>query len=171
MRYCAAERAQRGRRDHIHGGGRDHGRDRAHRGGLAMRRYAPAFAAGAIFGAGLLVAGMTRPARIVAFLDVGGAWDPSLAFVMIGAIAVFAIAYRAIARRGRTLGGGPLYLPSLKHVDGALIAGSAAFGVGWGLSGYCPGPAIVSAAAGAVPALVFVGAMIVGMALAGRRPG
>jgi uncharacterized membrane protein YedE/YeeE len=136
-----------------------------------MKRYAPAFASGAIFGAGLLVAGMTTPARIEAFLDVGGAWDPSLAFVMIGAIAVFAMAYRAIARRGHTLGGDPLHLPRLKHVDGTLLGGSAVFGVGWGLSGYCPGPAIVSAAAGAVPALVYVGAMIVGMGIAGRRPG
>ena len=136
-----------------------------------MRRYAPAFVSGAIFGVGLLVAGMTSPARIEAFLDVGGAWNPSLACVMIGAIAVFALAYRAIAARGRTLGGRPLYLPTLRYVDRSLLAGAAVFGVGWGLSGYCPGPAIVSAAAGATPALVFVGAMLVGMAFAGRRPG
>jgi uncharacterized membrane protein YedE/YeeE len=131
----------------------------------------PAFVAGAIFGAGLLIAGMTIPARIEAFLDVGGAWDPSLACVMIGAIAIFAVAYGAIAARGRTLGGGPLHLPTLRYVDRSLVTGAAAFGVGWGLSGYCPGPAIVSAAAGALPALVFVGAMLVGMAIAGRRPG
>ena len=131
-------------------------------------RYLPAFAAGAIFGVGLLVSGMTRPAKVTGFLDVGGlggAWDPSLAFVMVGAIGVFAIAYRLIARRGRALGGGPLCLPTQHHVDRALVGGAAVFGIGWGLAGYCPGPAIVSAAAGAAPALVFVAAMIVGMLL------
>ena len=136
-----------------------------------MKRLVPAFLSGALFGVGLLVAGMTSPARVEAFLDVGGAWSPSLACVMIGAIAVFALAYRAIVARGRTLRGGPLYLPTMKYVDGALLGGAAVFGVGWGLSGYCHGPALVSAAAGATPALVFVGAMLVGMAIAGRRPG
>lgn len=135
-----------------------------------MRRV-PAFVAGALFGLGLLISGMTRPAKVTAFLDVGGGWDPSLALVMIGAIGVFALAHRLIARRGRTLGGGPLHLPTTKYVDGALLTGAAVFGVGWGLAGYCPGPALVTAASGALPGLVFVGAMIAGMAIAGRRPG
>ncbi|HTJ41517.1 MAG TPA: DUF6691 family protein [Kofleriaceae bacterium] len=135
-----------------------------------MKR-APAFVAGAIFGLGLVLSGMTNPSRIAAFLDVGGAWDPSLALVMIGAIGVFAIAYRVIARRARTLGGEALHLPTTRYVDGSLLAGAAVFGVGWGLAGYCPGPALVSAAAGALPAIVFVAAMIAGMAIAGKRPG
>jgi hypothetical protein len=134
-------------------------------------RQAPAFVAGALFGLGLVVSGMTNPGNVTAFLDVGGAWDPSLAFVMAGAIGVFAIVYRLIAARGRSLRGGALHLPSATRVDGPLLAGAAVFGIGWGLGGYCPGPAIVSAAAGAVPAIVFVGAMIAGMALAGRRAG
>ena len=130
-----------------------------------------ALVAGALFGAGLLLSGMTRPAKVAAFLDVGGGWDPSLALVMVGAIGVFAIVYRLIAARGRTIGGRKLHLPSERYVDGPLLAGAAGFGVGWGVAGYCPGPALVSAAAGAAPAAVFVVAMLIGMALAGRRPG
>ena len=133
-------------------------------------RQLPAFVAGLLFGAGLLVSGMTRPARVASFLDVGGRWDPSLAFVMAGAIAVFALAWRAVARRGRSLRGGRLHLPAERYVDTRLLAGSAVFGVGWGLAGFCPGPALVSAASGAAPALVFVAAMIVGMALVRRAP-
>jgi uncharacterized membrane protein YedE/YeeE len=132
-----------------------------------MRRYAAAIA-GALFGAGLLISGMTRPAKVIAFLDVGGAWDPSLAWVMIGAIGVFAIGYRLIAGRGRAIGGGPLHLPAKARIDGSLVIGAAVFGVGWGLGGYCPGPAIVSAASAAAPAIVFVAAMVVGMVLARR---
>jgi uncharacterized membrane protein YedE/YeeE len=134
-------------------------------------RRAPAFVAGALFGTGLMLSGMTSPHKVEAFLDVGGGWDPSLAFVMAGAIGVFALIYRLIARRGRTVGGGPLHLPTTKYVDGQLLTGAAVFGVGWGLAGYCPGPALVTAASGAVPGLVFVAAMIAGMAIAGRRPG
>ena len=133
-----------------------------------MRRRAPALVAGGLFGAGLLLSGMTRPAKVIAFLDVGGAWDPSLAFVMIGAIGVFALAYRAIVARGRAIGGGRLHLPPRARIDRALVGGAAVFGVGWGLGGYCPGPAIVSAAAGAAPAIVFVAAMVLGMLLARR---
>jgi uncharacterized membrane protein YedE/YeeE len=137
----------------------------------AARRGVPALIAGALFGAGLLISGMTRPGKVISFLDVGGGWDPSLALVMVGAIVVFAIVERAVARRGRTLTDGPLHLPTLRYVDGALIGGAAVFGVGWGLAGYCPGPALVSAASGAVPALVFVATLLIGMRLAGRRPG
>ena len=134
-------------------------------------RHGPAFVAGALFGLGLLLSGMTDPANVTAFLDVGGAWDPGLAFVMVGAIAVFALGYRLIAPRRRSLRGGPLHLPTATGIDGGLVGGAAVFGIGWGLAGYCPGPAIVSAASGAAPALVFVAAMIAGMALAGPRRG
>jgi uncharacterized protein len=137
---------------------------------VSLARHVPAFAAGATFGTGLVVSGMTRPAKVTAFLDVGGSWDPSLALVMPGAIAVFAVVYRAIARRGTTVRGGRLHLPRRHHVDNNLLAGAAVFGVGWGLAGFCPGPALVSLATGAAPALVFVAAMVVGMALAGKRP-
>jgi uncharacterized membrane protein YedE/YeeE len=133
-----------------------------------MKKHVPALISGALFGVGLLLSGMTRPAKVIAFLDVGGAWDPSLALVMIGAIGVFAIGYRLIAPRGRAIGGGPLYLPTKTCIDRSLVVGAAVFGVGWGLGGYCPGPAIVSAAGAAAPALVFVAAMVVGMLLARR---
>ena len=136
---------------------------------MSIKRWGASLVAGALFGAGLMISGMTRPSKVVGFLDIGGAWDPSLAFVMIGAIGVFAVAYRLIVRRRETIFGGPLHLPTAHRVDAALIVGAAVFGVGWGLGGYCPGPALVSAAAGAAPALVFVASMIIGMMLA-RRP-
>jgi uncharacterized membrane protein YedE/YeeE len=131
----------------------------------------PAFVAGALFGVGLMLSGMTSPHKVAAFLDVGGGWDPSLAFVMVGAIGVFALVYRLVARRGRTVAGGPLHLPTTRYVDGQLVTGAAVFGVGWGLAGYCPGPALVTAASGALPGVIFVVAMIAGMAIAGRRAG
>ena len=120
--------------------------------------------AGALFGAGLLVSGMTQPARIIGFLDVTGAWDPSLAFVMGSAVAVYAVAFRAIRRR-RTA---PwfdvqLHLPTRRDLDRPLIIGAALFGIGWGLGGLCPGPGIVAAAGGSFTALAFVAAMIAGM--------
>jgi uncharacterized membrane protein YedE/YeeE len=123
-----------------------------------------AFATGALFAIGLVLSGMTAPAKVVGFLDVGGAWDPTLAFVMAGAIAVHAPIAR-LARRLRA----PLFAPRFHGpahaaIDPALIAGAAVFGVGWGLSGYCPGPALVSLGAGALPVLVFVAAMIAGVA-------
>lgn len=120
--------------------------------------------AGALFGAGLLVSGMTQPARVIGFLDVAGGWDPSLAFVMGGAATVYAIAFRWIVRRWQ----GPwfdfqFHLPTRRDIDRPLIAGAALFGIGWGLGGLCPGPGIVSAAAGTLHGLVFVAAMIAGM--------
>lgn len=120
--------------------------------------------AGALFGAGLLVSGMTQPARVIGFLDPTGAWDPSLAFVMGGAIAVYAIAHRVILRRS----GGPWFalrfqVPERRAIDLPLVIGAALFGVGWGLGGMCPGPGIVAAAAGSMNALVFVIAMLAGM--------
>jgi uncharacterized protein len=121
------------------------------------------FAAGAIFAVGLAISGMTRPAKVVGFLDVFGAWDASLAFVMMGAIGVHAIAHRWILRRGAPLFDEGFHLPTRKDLDARLIAGAAVFGVGWGLGGYCPGPGIVAASSGAVAALVFVVGMTGGI--------
>ena len=124
---------------------------------------------GALFGAGLLVSGMTRPARVIGFLDVTRAWDPSLAFVMAGAILVNALAFWSIARR-RTAPwfDGAFHLPTRQDVDWRLVAGSAFFGIGWGLVGYCPGPALVTAAAGSASGAIFVAAMLAGMLLQHR---
>lgn len=120
--------------------------------------------AGALFGAGLLISGMTQPARVIAFLDVTRGWDPSLAFVMGGAIAVYGIALRWIRRRRPA----PwfdveFHLPTRRDLDPPLVAGAALFGIGWGLGGLCPGPGIVSAAAGSLAGLAFVAAMLAGM--------
>jgi uncharacterized membrane protein YedE/YeeE len=120
--------------------------------------------AGALFGAGLLVSGMTLPARVIDFLDVTGAWDPSLAFVMGGAALVYAIAFRSIrAGRAEPWFDTAFHLPTRRDLDLRLIAGAALFGIGWGLGGLCPGPAIVTAASGSQTGLAFAAAMLVGM--------
>ncbi len=123
------------------------------------------FACGLLFAVGLGVSGMTQPAKVVAFLDVAGNWDPSLAFVMIGAIAVHATSYRWITRRRSPLLGGTFRIPGEAVIDGRLIAGAAIFGVGWGMIGYCPGPAVAAVGGGAAVAFWFVPAMIAGMVL------
>ncbi|MBX3259789.1 MAG: YeeE/YedE family protein [Labilithrix sp.] len=130
-----------------------------------MRAVLVGFGAGALFGAGLVVSGMTRPSKVLGFLDVAGAWDASLAFVMVGAIAVHAAAYQWIRRRGAPRFAPRLDLPAQRRVDVRLLAGAALFGVGWGLGGFCPGPALTSVAALAPGALVFVAAMTAGMLL------
>jgi len=122
-----------------------------------------AFGAGLVFGAGLILSGMTDPGKVIGFLDVMGNWDPSLAFVMAGAILVGFFAFRSAGRRGRTFLGGALHLPNRRDIDARLIGGSVAFGVGWGLAGFCPGPALVSLASGVDQAAVFVAAMLSGM--------
>jgi hypothetical protein len=120
--------------------------------------------AGALFGAGLLVSGMTRPERVLAFLDVTRGWDPSLAFVMAGAMAVYALAFRRIrARRGEPWFDAAFHVPTRRDIDAPLIVGAAVFGAGWGLAGLCPGPALVAAASGSGGALAFVAAMLAGM--------
>jgi uncharacterized membrane protein YedE/YeeE len=124
-----------------------------------------AFVAGLLFASGLIVSGMTNPAKVLAFLDLAGRWDPSLAFVMVGAILVAAIAFRVGGARARTVFGGSIHLPGARHIDARLIAGSVTFGVGWGLAGYCPGPALASLGVAGWPALLFVAAMIAGMVL------
>ena len=124
-----------------------------------------ALVAGFVFGAGLLVSGLANPAKVLAFLDLAGNWDPSLLFTMGGALLVAAPAFAFASRRGRTLDGSPLHLPPKGRIDRRLVIGSLVFGVGWGLAGYCPGPAVVSLALGGFEPLLFVGAMVAGMAL------
>ena len=123
-----------------------------------------AFATGLVFGVGLLVAGMADPHKVLAFLNLAGPWDPSLAFVMGGAIgvAVFAFAYARTRSTARL--GGPIRLPTSRDITPRLILGSVAFGVGWGLAGFCPAPALVALGNGQPKAVVFVVAMLVGMA-------
>jgi uncharacterized membrane protein YedE/YeeE len=106
---------------------------------------------------------MTQPAKVTGFLDVAGDWDPSLALVMVGAIAVHAVLYRLILRRPAPLLDASFHVPVRRDVDAPLVVGAAIFGVGWGLGGVCPGPAVVCVASGAPTALVFVLAMFVGM--------
>lgn len=126
-----------------------------------------ALAAGVVFGIGLIAGGMTDPAKVQGFLDLFGRWDPSLAFVMGGAIAVavgaFALARRRQARGAASWSGEPIDLPSSTAIDARLIGGGVLFGIGWGLAGFCPGPAIVAAASGYGPALWFLPAMLAGM--------
>ncbi|HET7672516.1 MAG TPA: DUF6691 family protein [Burkholderiales bacterium] len=124
-----------------------------------------AFAAGLVFGVGLIVSGMTDPGKVIGFLDVAGAWDPSLAFVMGGAILVGFFAFAFAERRARTFLGAALQLPGRRDIDARLVGGAIVFGVGWGLAGFCPGPALVSFGSGQDKAAVFVLAMLAGMAL------
>ncbi|MBX3228086.1 MAG: YeeE/YedE family protein [Labilithrix sp.] len=120
---------------------------------------------GGLFGVGLVVSGMTKPAKVLGFLDVAGAWDASLALVMVGAIGVHAAAYQWLRRRGAPLFAPRFDLPSRTGLDAPLLAGAAIFGVGWGLGGFCPGPALTSAAAHAPGAVAFVAAMSAGIVL------
>ena len=124
-----------------------------------------AFIVGLTFGIGLIVSGMTDPSKVTGFLDLAGDWDPSLAFVMGGAIAVGFPAFRLAARRERSLLGQAMRLPAATRIDRRLVLGSLAFGAGWGLAGYCPGPALASLAIGGAKALVFTIAMVAGMVL------
>lgn len=121
--------------------------------------------AGVLFALGLALGGMTRTDKVVGFLDVGGVWDPSLAFVMAGAIGVHALAYAVQRRREEPWLGGNWHLPTATGVDGRLVAGAVLFGVGWGLSGLCPGPAVMNTATLDGGTLVFVAAMVGGMTL------
>ncbi len=116
---------------------------------------------GVLFGVGLVISGMTDPAKVTGFLDLTRAWDPSLAFVMGGAIAMHAPFVWLARRRKAPLFEGVFHWPTLRTIDPALLAGAAIFGVGWGISGYCPGPALVSLGTGTTSILVFVGAMLV----------
>lgn len=121
------------------------------------------FLPGLLFGVGLAISGMTDPAKVTNFLDVAGTWDPSLAVVMAGALTTFAVARRFVLRRSRPLLGGTFPRPASRTIDARLVLGSALFGVGWGVAGFCPGPAVANLAAGHLEALAFVAAMVVGM--------
>lgn len=124
-----------------------------------------AWMVGLLFGIGLIVSGMTNPAKVIGFLDLAGNWDPSLAFVMGGAILVGVFAFGVARKRERSLLGAPMRLPTASGIDRRLVLGSLAFGAGWGLAGYCPGPALASLASGGVKPLIFTLAMLAGMAL------
>ena len=123
------------------------------------------FLVGLLFGLGLIVAGMTDPGKVLAFLDLAGAWDPSLAFVMGGAILVGLVAFSIAKQRTRSFLGEAMHLPTARDIDPRLIVGSLLFGTGWGIAGFCPGPALVSMGSGQPKAVVFVVAMLVGMGL------
>ena len=130
--------------------------------------------AGLVFGMGLIVSGMANPAKVLGFLDVGGAWDPSLALVMAVAIAVGMVAFYFAKKRTLSLMGAEMKLPTASPIDRRLLMGSALFGFGWGIAGFCPGPGLVALGMGESKALVFVAAMLVGMLvfelLEQRRP-
>ena len=131
-----------------------------------MTIFAPLFAAllaGLVFGLGLIVSGMADPAKVLGFLDLGGAWDPSLAFVMAGAIGVGAFAFAMARKRSVSFLGAAMKLPTSRDIDRRLVIGSVVFGIGWGLAGFCPGPGLVALGMGEVKALVFVVAMLLGM--------
>jgi uncharacterized membrane protein YedE/YeeE len=121
--------------------------------------------AGVLFGLGLAVSGMVDPQKVIGFLDVAGHWDPTLAFVMGGALLVAIPTFRLIFRRSRPVLADDFDLPSKDSLDASLLGGAALFGVGWGLSGFCPGPSVTALASGLVPVFAFVAAMIAGMAL------
>lgn len=138
-----------------------------------MKSSFTALVAGLVFGLGLILSGMANPAKVLGFLDLAGRWDPSLAFVMAGAIAVGLVAFTAARGRAFSLLGEPMRMPTATQLDRRLIGGSTLFGIGWGIAGFCPGPALVALGMGETKAAVFVLAMLAGMgihALLERKP-
>ena len=131
---------------------------------LAQRQMLVAFVSGLVFAIGLGIAGMTNPAKVLGFLDMfGGDWDPSLMFVMGGAMLVYAPVYQVLKGRDAPKFGDRFHWPTAKDIDVKLVIGSALFGIGWGLAGLCPGPAVVAVITGALPFLVYAAAMVGGM--------
>lgn len=124
------------------------------------------FVSGLMFASGLTVSGLVNPAKVLNFLDIAGSWDPSLAFTMASAVATTAIGYRLAFRRKAPLLGGTFQLPTASDIDTRLVGGAALFGTGWGLVGFCPGPAVTALATGSGSALIFVAAMLIGMLVA-----
>lgn len=124
-----------------------------------------AFVTGMIFGLGLILSGMTDPSKVIGFLDITGNWDPSLALVMGGAVLVGSMAFHLAKGRTKSILGDAMRLPTATRIDRRLVLGGLAFGTGWGLSGYCPGPALASLAQGGAKPLIFVAAMLAGMAI------
>jgi uncharacterized protein len=129
-------------------------------------RVAVQFLSGLLFGLGLVVSGMADPAKVLNFLDLAGTWDPSLAFVLAGATGTTFVGYRLVLARSGPLLAPAFQLPTASRIDSRLLTGAAVFGIGWGLAGLCPGPAITSLALGASGTLAFVPAMLVGIAAA-----
>ena len=121
--------------------------------------------AGLVFGLGLTLSGMADPAKVLGFLDLAGPWDPSLALVMVGAIAVGLVGFIVVKQRNKSFLGLDLKLPTARHVDRRLVGGGLLFGVGWGIAGFCPGPALVALGMGELKAVVFVAAMLLGMGI------
>ena len=128
-------------------------------------KYLVSFGSGLLFAVGLVVGGMTQPAKVVGFLDFFGSWDPSLAFVMGGAVVVYAVVFRWVLKKKRPWLAPKFRIPTRSDLTWQLVGGSALFGVGWGLAGYCPGPALTSVATVSTTALVFVASMTGGMLL------
>jgi uncharacterized membrane protein YedE/YeeE len=128
-----------------------------------MKQKTVEFAVGLVFGWGLILSGMTDPAKVLGFLDLTGAWDPSLALVMAGAIGVGFFAFRVAKRRTTNVLGGALHWPASEQIDKPLVVGAVLFGAGWGLAGFCPGPGLVSMASGQIQGAVFVVFMLAGM--------
>ena len=131
-----------------------------------MRQILAALALGLIFGLGIAISGMINPAKVMNFFDFAGSWDPSLAFVMGGGLAVSFIGYRIVLARGKPVLAEAFALPDLKSIDVSLIGGSALFGIGWGLSGFCPGGSIPALGIGRIEPFLFVGGMVLGMIIA-----
>jgi len=131
-------------------------------------KLASFFVAGFLFAIGLVVGGMTQPKKIINFLDVGGDWDPSLAFVMLGAVGVHSLTYRLTMRRSSPLFAAKFLVPQRSDIDARLVLGGVIFGAGWGLGGYCPGPALVAGGALVQEALLFIGMTVIGHWVFGR---
>ena len=132
--------------------------------------HAFGFLSGLVFGIGLILAGMTDPMKVKGFLDLAGAWDPSLALVMGGAIALGVVVFARARLRSRSWSGAPMEIPSITTIDGRLIVGGLLFGAGWGIGGFCPGPALVALGSGMGEAGIFVLAMLAGMLLHDKLP-
>lgn len=126
-------------------------------------RFIIIYLVGVIFGTGIVVSGMANPAKVINFFDVAGTWDPSLAFVMGGALITTAIGYRLVFGRSRPLFEGKFMLPTARNLDARLIGGSAVFGIGWGIAGFCPGGALPALGTGRIDVIAFVGAMLIGI--------
>ncbi len=126
------------------------------------------YAIGVLFGWGLIISGMSNPQKILGFLDLAGNWDPSLMFVMMGAVIVGLAGFYVVSKRTEAFFGGALHIPTRRDITKPLIIGSSIFGAGWGIAGFCPGPALVALGAGHLKALVFVLAMLVGMEICER---
>ena len=130
-----------------------------------MQHRISEFLVGLLFGLGLILSGMTDPGKVLGFLDISGMWDPSLALVMAGAIAVGFFAFAIAKKRTVNFLGGALHLPKSNQIDKPLVIGATLFGAGWGLAGFCPGPGLVSLASGQIKGAMFVGFMVLGMKL------